>query len=196
MRRLSPTTLAAIVTLALAMTSGGAFYLHAHDADPPVKRRPWPKPTPPPPPSPIYHESAEKAPDEAEIEAEARTHLQRIANDLERALLDGDGGQREAAFTFIMPELIQLAPELVVRMVEAQEPGIARDTLRTELATQWVSRDPEAAVAWMKSLDERERHASAAAAVRTIGPVSAQQALAMARELGIGNDPYLERLRH
>jgi len=193
MRRFSPTTLAAIVTLALTATVGGTFYLNADEVQ--AKRRPWPKATPPPPPSPIYLASTEVAPDETEIEAEARTHNRRIALVLERALLSGGNEDREAAFTFLMPELLQIEPKLVVDLFDAQEPGEARDVLRTELARQWISRDPDAAVAWMKSLEGRERRASAAAAVRTIGPVEPQRAIAIARELGIADDPYLERIR-
>jgi len=193
MRRFSPTTIAAIATFALAATVGGTFYLNAQEGH--TKRRPWPKATPPPPPSPNYQTSPDAAPDQAEIEAEARTHNRRIALVIERALLFGSGQDREAAFTFLMPELLQLEPQLATDMFDAQEPGMARDVLRTELARQWVSRDPDAAVAWMKSLDEPERHASAAAAVRTIGPVDPVRAIAIARELGIGDDPYLERIR-
>ena len=192
MRRFSTSTIAAILTLALTATVGGAFYLNANEA--PTKRRPWPKATPPPPPSPIYQTSPEIAPGEAEIEAEARGHNRRIALVLERALLLGENQDREAAFTFLLPELLQLEPKLVVDLFDAQAPGEARDVLRTELARQWISWDPVAAVAWMKSLDERERRASAAAAVRTIGPVDARQAIAIARELGIRDDPYLERI--
>jgi hypothetical protein len=190
MRRPSFTTFAAVTTLALAAAFGGAYTLHADEA--PAKRRPWPKPTPPPPPSPIYIASQEAVPDAAEIAAEAQTHNRRTALDLERALHAGEMHGREAAFTFLMPELIQLEPQLLVDMVAAQKPGEARDTLRTELARQWVVRDPDAAVAWMKTLRDDERHASAAAAVRAIGPAWPERTLAIADELGIGRDRYLE----
>jgi len=192
MTRPSLITIAAVAALALTSTLGGAYYLHAQDA--PAKRRPWPKPTPPPPPSPIYLPSEEAAPGENEIAAEAATHNRRIARHLEHALLAGGMREREAAFTFLLPELIQIEPRLVVDMIAAQKPGEPRDTLRTELARQWISRDPEAAVRWMQSLGRAERHASAAAAVRAIGAVAPRQALAIAERLGIGHDPYLEQV--
>lgn len=192
MTRPSFTTIAAITTLALTATFGGAYYLHAHDGH--ARRKPWPKPTPPPPPSPIYLPSPDAAPGADEIAAEAQTHNRRIALELERALLVGRMREREAAFTFLLPELIQVEPRLVVDMVATQKPGEPRDTLRTELARQWISRDPDAAVGWMRSLGDDERRASAAAAVRAIGAAAPQRALTVADQLGIGHDPYLERV--
>lgn len=169
------------------MTFGGVYYLHAKE--PPAKRRPWPKPTPPPPASPIYEESKETALDADEIAAEAATHLQRVALTVERALHSNDRDAREAAFTFLMPELVQIEPALVVAMVAAQDPGEPRDTLRTELVRSWVSRDPDAAIAWIKSLDDHERRAAARVAIREVYPVSPEQAARIAKELGVRADP-------
>src|SRR6185295_3884136 len=111
MTRPSSTIVAAVAALALTSAFGGAYYLHAHDGqEAPAKRKPWPRPTPPPPPSPIYQASPEPAPGADEIAAEAETHNRRIALELERALLTGDMRAREAAFTFLLPELIQVEP--------------------------------------------------------------------------------------
>ena len=187
MPRYSLTTITAIATLALTATLGGAYYLHAHDA--PVKRRPWPKPTPPPPASPIYQESDEPVASEAEIAAEAESHLRRVALEVERALQSKDPDVREAAFTFLLPELIQIEPGLVVEMLAAQQPGERRDTLRTELARQWISHDRDAAIRWMKSLNDAERGASGRVAVREIHAVSPQEARYVAEELGIRGEP-------
>jgi hypothetical protein len=185
--RLPITTLAAVATLALTATFGSVYYLHAHDA--PVKRRPWPKPTPPPPASPIYEESKERAPDEAEIAAEAATHLRRVALGVERAMLSNDRDAREAAFTFLLPELVQIEPRLVVDMIAAMKPGEPRDTLRTELARHWISRDRDAAIAWMKSLGDAERRASARVAVNEVYPTSREHASYIAQQLGIDAGP-------
>ena len=187
MPRSSLNTIAAIATLALTVTFGGVYYLHAHE--PPAKRRPWPKPTPPPPASPIYYESDEAVPDEHEIAAEAASHIERVALDLERALRSKDFDAREAAFTFLLPELVQMKPRLVVDMIAAQDSGELRDTLRTELARQWIQRDRDAAIGWMKSLDGAERRASARVAMREVYPLSREQASYIAKELGIGTDP-------
>jgi hypothetical protein len=173
------------VTVAVVAASimGGALYLGAAE-----KRQPYPKPTPPPPPSPIYLPSKERAMTAAEIAAEAAFHNERLALEIERALFARDPQERETVFTFLLPELIQLEPRRVVDMVARLEPGEARDTLRNELARQWISRDRDAAVAWMKSLQEGERRASAYAATRTIAAAAPEQAIYVADQFGIGRD--------
>ncbi|HEU5135237.1 MAG TPA: hypothetical protein VFU13_08855 [Steroidobacteraceae bacterium] len=158
---------------------GAAFWLDAKEA-----RKPWPKATPPPPPSPIYTPSKETAPGESEIVEMAREHNQRLAATIERALIEKDAGQREAAFTFLLPELVQVDPERVIAMLENLERGEARDTLRTEVARQWIARDPAAAVRWMKTLPEDERLASVKAAVQSIVAHSPAEAAALTREFG------------
>jgi hypothetical protein len=175
MTRTSQLTIASVFTLALLASVGSA-------------RKPWPKPTPPPPASPFYLPSKERAPSAAEIAAEAATHNQRIAFEVERALLSRNPRGREAAFTFLLPELIQIEPRLVVEMHAAQPPGEARDKLRTELARQWISRDRAAAIGWMNTLDEAERRSSAYSAVRAIAAATPGQAIAVADQFGVGHD--------
>jgi hypothetical protein len=183
-------TIAAISLIALSATVGSALYLGANE-----KRKPYPKPTPPPPPSAVYLPSKERAMTEEEIEADAATHNDRLALEIERALVARDPRERETVFTFLLPELIQVEPQRLVDMVAKQEPGEARDTLRTELARQWISRDRDAAVAWMKSLDENERRSAAYAAARAIAAAAPEQALYVAGEFDIGRDDgYLEHL--
>jgi len=181
--------LTSIVPLLLAtlIGVGAAFWLDAREA-----RKPWPKATPPPPPSPIYTPSKEVAPDEAQIVEMAREHNQRLAYTIGQALAVKDAGRREAVFTFLLPELVQVDPDLVVAMVENLEPGEARDTLRTEVSRQWIARDPGAAIRWMKTLPEGERHASARAAVQSMIAHSPDEAAALAREFGI-DDPFDRR---
>jgi hypothetical protein len=172
-----------IVTLVCAtlLCVGSAVWLNADEARP----KSWPKATPPPPPSPIYHEVKEPMPDAAQIEREARERNQALALQIERALLMGDEQQRETAFTFLLPELIQLAPDSLVDMVARQDPGEARDRLRTEVARQWMATDPQAATAWMKTLDETERQASARAAMLSITAHSPALANDLAEEFGV-----------
>lgn len=171
-----------IVTLATAalICVGAAFLLGAADT-----RKPWPKPTPPPPPSPIYHESKERVPDAEEIAAQANTRYQLLEREIEQALHGGNPQQREAVFTFLLPELIQVEPKRVVALFERQKPGEPRDTLRSEIARQWTVRDLDAAVAWMKSLDEQERRASANTAVNSIAPYAPAVANRLAREFDL-----------
>ena len=90
--------------------------------------------------------------------------------------------RREAVFTFLLPELVQVDPPRVIAMVARQRPGEARDTLRTEVTRQWIARDPDAAVRWMKTLPEDERRASAATAVESIIAHSPAEAAALADE--------------
>jgi len=159
---------------------GAAFWLDAKEA-----RRPWPKATPPPPPSPIYTPSKEIAPGESEIIEIAREHNQLLENALGRALIDKDAGLREAAFTFVLPELVQVDPDRVVALVEKLEPGEARDTLRTEVTRQWIAKDPGAAVRWMKTLPEEERRASARTAIESIMAHSPGEATKLSDEFGV-----------
>jgi hypothetical protein len=175
----------AIVTLVAAalLGVGTAFWLGTRE-----ERRPWPKPTPPPPPSPIYTQSPERVPSAEEIARQSRDHNQRLELEIERALVATDPRKREAAFTFLLPELIQVEPERVVAMVARQEPGEARDTLRMEVTRQWISRDAPAAIAWMKTLSDDERHASAVTAVSTVAAHDLSQAIELADEFGVGRD--------
>jgi len=159
---------------------GATFWLDAREP-----RKPWPKATPPPPPSPIYTPSKEVAPGEEEIVEMARAHNQRLENTIGRALNEKDAGQREAAFTFVLPELIQVDPDRVVAMMDSLGPGEARDTLRTEVTRQWIARDPEAAIRWMKTLPEEERRASARTAIESITAHSPDEATKLSAEFGV-----------
>jgi hypothetical protein len=70
-----------------------------------------------------------------------------------------------------------------------QEPGEARDALRTEVTRQWIMQDRAAAVAWLHSLEnEAERRDSATLATRTLAARSPAEAIAVADEFGIGRD--------
>jgi len=157
---------------------------------------PYPKATPPPPPSPDFTPSPERAPTEKEIDKASREHYAVLAMVIERALVASSPEQRETAFTFLLPELLQVEPTRVIEMVKKQKPGEARDALRNEVARQWVMRDREAAVAWIKSLENNtERHDSAEVAVSTLAPVAPDQAIEVADQFGIGRDNgYLEQL--
>lgn len=176
---MKPTPIVTVITATL-ICIGAALLLGAKET-----RKPWPKPAPPPPPSPIYHPSSERAQTEAEIAQLAGTRYQHIELEIERALQGRSSQQREAVFTFLLPELIQVEPKRVVAMFDRQKPGEARDTLRSEMARQWTVRDFDAAVTWMKSLDEHERRASAATAVDSIAPYAPAVAKRLAREFDL-----------
>jgi hypothetical protein len=184
-------TLVAITVVALFASIGSAYYLDAREP-----KKPYPKATPPPPPSDVYTPSKERAPTAEEIERQARDHNARLGLEIERALAARDPHQRETAFTFLLPELLQVDPARVVEMVARQEPGEARDALRTEVARQWITRDREAAVGWMKSLqNEAERQHSAEAAVTSLAAIAPGQAVEVADQFGIGRDNgYLEHM--
>jgi hypothetical protein len=176
---MKPAYIATIVTAAL-IAIGAALLMGAKE-----NRKPWPKPAPPPPPSPIYHPSSERVPSEAEIAQQLSTLYQRNELEIERALHGKDPQHREAAFTFLLPELIQVEPRRVVAMFDRQKPGEARETLRTEIARQWTAMDLDAAVAWMKSLDDHERRASATDAVNSIAPYAPAVAHRLEREFDL-----------
>jgi hypothetical protein len=135
--------------LLIALLSVGAVYWTDAGEKP---RRHWPKPTPPPPASPNFTPSTEHAWSEEEIARQAREHNGRLEMEIERALASRDAQRREAVFTFILPELVQVDPARVVAMMARQPPGEARDTLRNEVMRQWIARDPDAATRWLKAL--------------------------------------------
>lgn len=173
-----------MVVGATLIAIGTAYWIDARETEP---RKAWPKPTPPPPPSPNYTPSKESAPTEKEIAENSREHNAQLALAVERALV-GSAQQRETAFTFLLPELIQVEPQRLVAMVARQEAGETRDSLRNELARQWITRDRDAAIKWMKSLDPAEQRASARVAVSTLAAVAPELAIYVADEFGVGRD--------
>jgi len=191
---MKPATLSLVVgtVLTLVVAIGAAYRLDAREP-----RKPYPRaPPPPPPPSPVFTPAREPAPNAEEIERLARSHNARLALQIESALYARDPHLREQAFTFLLPELLQLEPTRATDMVARQDPGEMRDLLRDEVARQWVSRDPDAAIRWIKSFDsEPERRASSQVAVRTLASVQPAQAIYVADELGVGRDDgYLEHM--
>jgi hypothetical protein len=184
-------TLVAITVIALFASIGSAYYLDAREP-----KKPYPKATPPPPPSDVYIPSKEPVPTAEEIERQARDHNAQLGLEIERALAARDPRQRETAFTFLLPELLQVDPGRVVELVARQAPGEARDAFRTEVARQWITRDRDAAVAWMKSMEnEAERQQSAETAVASLAAIAPEQAIYVADQFGIGRDNgYLEHM--
>ena len=179
-----PAPVISVVAAAL-LALGSAWWLPAREAP----RQPWAEARPPPPPSSIYTPARERAPTAGQIEHEAREHYAMLALEVERALVARDPQQRETAFTFLLPELLQRDARRVVDLVARQEPGEARDTLRTEVARQWIARDRDAAIEWMKSFESPdERQASASVAVHSLAAVAPEQAIYVADQFGIGRD--------
>jgi hypothetical protein len=180
-----------IVTLILVALCGvGAVYWTDAGEKP---RRHWPKPTPPPDASPIFSESPEHAWSEEEIEQQARDHNARLEMEIERALASKDAQRREAVFTFILPELVQVDPLRVVAMMARPRPPEARDTLRAEVIRLWIAQDPDAAIRWMKTLPDGDQGPVAATAVESIVAQSPAEAAALTTEFGIAG---LLRERH
>lgn len=132
----------------------------------------------------------------AELSDADRARVDQIALGIERALVARDPRQRDTAFAFLLPELIELEPLRLAAMVARQEPGETRELLRDEVVRQWIVRDRDAAVAWIGSLeDESEREASATVAMRTLAATSPADAIEVADRFGIGrNDGTLEHL--
>jgi len=188
---MKPTIITIICAALIAI--GAAYWLDAGELS---HRTPYPKATPPPPPSPEFTPSPERAPTAREIDKASREHYALLQMSIERALVARDPQQRETAFTFLLPELLQVEPARVVQMMKKQEPGEARDALRREVARQWVMRDREAAVGWIKSLEnDAERRDAAEIAVSALAAVAPDQAIEVADQFGIGRDNgYLEHL--
>ena len=184
----STSTLTIIAATLIAL--GTAYWINAREP-----RRVWPKPTPPPPASSIYNDVQEEMPSEADIEREAREHPARLEEAIQDAVNSRDSQWREAAFVFLLPELLQVEPQRLVDLVARQKPGPERDLLRTELAQHWIGSDARAAMAWMRSLDEVEQKASALTAMTTIAPIDPPKAIGIALEFDVGlRDGAIERL--
>ena len=179
---MKPTSLVMLIAASLAGV-GTAIWLSAAES-----RKPWPKPTPPPPASSVFVPSKEHAPTVEEIELAARSNNQQLELAIERSLVAKDPQQRETAFVFLLPELLQVEPKRVVAMVARQEPGEIRDLLRGEVARLWIVTDKRAAIEWMKSLDEAERKSAANTAVASIASRDPAGAIELADELGVGGD--------
>jgi hypothetical protein len=170
----------------------------AHCADPleGTYERPkvWPKATPPPDASPIYHDLKERVPDEEEIEDDAASYYGRMAHEIAESLGSGDAQKREAAMVFLLPELLQVEPKRVVDLHGGLGAGAARDTLRTEVARLWANQNLPAAIAWMKTLEEKERRLAVYEAVDSLLAFEPGQAMALIREFGLEKDEKLRRL--
>ena len=179
---MSRTSLITLVATAL-FGVGTAVWLNADEP-----RKPWPKPTPPPPASPVFSDSRERAPTAEEIAEAARTKNQQLELAIERSLVARDPQQRETAFTFLLPELLQVEPKRVVAMVARQEPGEARNLLRDEVARLWIQTDVRTAADWIKSLDDPERRSAANTAVAAIAARDPAGAIELADKLEVGRD--------
>lgn len=170
----------------------------AHCADPleGTYERPkvWPKATPPPDASPIYHDVKEHVPDESAIEDDAASYYGRMASEFAAALKSANAQKREAALVFLLPELLQVEPKRVVDLHEGLDAGATRDLLRTEVARLWASQDLPAAVAWMKSLEEKERRLAVYEAVDSLLAFEPGQAMNLVREFGLEKDDRLRKL--
>lgn len=187
----------ALITIVCAtlLAGGAAHWLDA--AEPaPFKKVPYPKATPPPPADNTFEPAKDPAPTQQQIERAARDHNDMLVREIERALVARDPQRREAVFVFLLPELLQFDSKRVAEMVRKQEPGEARDALRTEVARHWIMRDVDGAVGWIKSLEsEAERRDAAEAAVATLAAYTPDQAIAVAEEFGVGRqNGYLEHL--
>jgi hypothetical protein len=122
-----------------------------------------------------------------ETGASSQDRDRQIALQIESALLSGDANRLETAFAGLLPELLRTEPGRLVEMVSRQPVGDSRGALRDELARQWITWDPAAAVVWLRSLGE-ERAASAEVAVRALAAVSPAQAIDVADSLDVGRD--------
>jgi hypothetical protein len=139
-------------------------------------------------PAPIHSPIMQSAPAANEIVSRTPERNQQLAMAIERTLVSRDSQQRETAFNFILPELLREEPARVIAMVARQEPGETRDALRDEIARQWITKDRDAAIEWMNSLEQADRTASATIAMRTLAAIDPAQAIAVADQFGVGRD--------
>jgi len=139
-------------------------------------------------PAPIHSPVMQSALPVNEIASGAQERNRQLAIAIERALVSRDSQHRETAFNFVLPELLREEPDRVIAMVARQEPGEARDALRDEVARQWITKDRDAAIEWMNSLEQADRTASATIATRTLAAINPAQAIAVADQFDVGRD--------
>jgi len=154
----------------------------------------WPKPTPPPDASPVYHDVKEAAPTEEEIERADREHNDVLERDIADAFASRDVQKREAVIVFLLPELLQVAPERVLKLIDRQKPGADREQLLTEVARLWASQDVDAAANWIKTLKGQEQREAVVTAVSELAPFEPAQAAGLAQKFGLEKDEKLRRL--
>jgi hypothetical protein len=173
-------SLAALIAVLTAVSA--ARFSGTRDAD-----EPHPQPAARMP-APIHSPMMQSAPSANEIASAAQERNRQLAIAIERALVSRDSQPRETAFNFVLPELLREEPDRVIAMVARQEPGEARDALRDEVARQWITKDRDAAIEWMNSLEQADRTASATIAMRTLAAIKPAQAIAVAGQFGVGRD--------
>lgn len=173
-------SLAALFAVLTAVSA--AHFSASRDADEP------PPLTAAPVPTPIHSPVMPSAPSANESASTAKERNRQLAIAIERALVSRDSQHRETAFNFVLPELLRDEPDRVIAMVARQEPGEARDALRDEVARQWITKDRDAAIEWMNSLEQADRTASATIATRTLAAINPAQAIAVADQFGVGRD--------
>src|SRR3954462_12944418 len=113
---------------AALLALGGAWWLLAREAP----RDAWREVAPSA--SPVHTSAPEAASTAAQIAPDPGERSAMLALEIERALAAHDPQQRETAFAFLLPELLQRDAPRVVELVARQEPGEARDSLRSEVA--------------------------------------------------------------
>lgn len=130
-----------------------------------------------------------------EIARAAAEHTARLQHEIEQALAGEDDDRVEAVFVFLLPELLQVEPDRVMKLHTNMKPGQPRDRLRDAVARQWVVMDRSATTEWIKSLDEDDRRASARQALATLRPIDPAAATVLVRELALERlDDARERL--
>jgi len=177
-----PTTVWISAASIIALISLGAAYFLVGDAREPIAETAGSRAVPP---RDSPSNSAALA-EEGQIAAPARSR--QLALELERALAASDAQQRETALNVLLPELLQAEPARVVGIVARQEPGAVRDALREEVTRQWITLNRDAAIEWIGSLDQAERHSSATIAMRTLAAGDPAQAIQVADQFGVGRD--------
>lgn len=136
----------------------------------------------------IHSPMMQSAPSANEIVSAAQDRNRQLALAIERALVSRDSQHRETAFNVVLPELLREEPNRVIDMVSRQQPGESRDALRDEVARQWITKDRDAAIEWMNSLEPADRTASATIATRTLAAIEPALAIAVADQFGVGLD--------
>ncbi len=184
---MKPSSLITMVCATL-VAIGTTCWLSASE---PPRKKPYPKATPPPPPSPMSTRHRRNArPTAKEIERAAREHNAMLGTgDRARAGVERIRSSARPPLRSCCPSCCRSSRNVSVAMLAQQEPGEARDLLRDEMARQWIARDRDAAIGWIKSLENvTSGRMPREIAVSALAASDPAQAIHVADQFGIGRD--------
>jgi hypothetical protein len=136
------------------------------------------------PPSQTFHTPAQASPQETGYSAPFQ-----LRTAIERALVSLDPREREAAFTLLLPQLIERDPALAEQLLERCDAGPVCDELFRRALTAAADSDIERASQWVANvLQDEKRHEAAQELTRHLARKNPGVAIEVANRFDVGRD--------